>query len=149
MLQGCNSVKKTLGIDRDAPDEFSVSPSSQPLDMPPDFFTLPKPVPGQPRPQDVKNREASKEKIIGSNQSKTLSPGQKTILEMAGATGDQDHIRHEVDKESRIEKAKGQPVLEQLGIRKPNSKDEVINPHVEAIELQNKGIQQTPQAQQD
>lgn len=149
LLQGCNSVKKTLGIDRDAPDEFSVSPSCQPLDMPPEFSVLPTPVPGQPRQQDMKGREATKEKIIGSTQGgRTLTPGQKSILEMAGAEGGKDHVRTEIDNESRIQKAQGKgPVLEQLGIiKKTENKEELINPHTEAVELQNKGVPQMQKA---
>ena len=58
ILQGCGSVKRTLGIERDAPDEFAVTPCDQPLDMPPNFFSdLPKPRPGAPRPQEVKGRK--------------------------------------------------------------------------------------------
>lgn len=143
VLQGCSSVKKSLGIDRDAPDEFCVNPSSQPLDMPPDFFTLPNPEPGKPRPQEVKDMEAKKEKFVGTNtKQQSLSPGQKTILEMAGAEPGKDNIRPEIDNASRIEKAKGKPVLEQLGIKKTDSY-EVINPLDEAADLQKKGIPQT------
>jgi len=147
LLQGCNSVKKTLGIDRDAPDEFSVSPSCQPLDMPPDFFVLPEPTPCQPNPQEMKGREIAKEKIIGATQGgKTLTPGQKAILEMAGAEEGNDRVRTKIDEESMIQRAQGKPVLEKLGIRKANNKEEVINPHTEALELQNKGVPQMQKA---
>jgi len=143
LLQGCGSVKKTLGIDRDPPDEFAVTPSIQPLDMPPDFFILPPPEPGTPRPQDVRERNAKKEKLLGSSGEKgALSPGQKALLGMAGAEGGQDQIRHEVDTESHIESVKGKPILEKLGIKKTKPKGDAINPYEEAVELQKKGIPQ-------
>ena len=141
-LHGCGSVKKTLGIDRDPPDEFEV-PSIQPLDMPPDFFALPAPKPGTPRPQDVSERTAKQEKLLGvSTHQGAVSPGQKALLEMAGAEEGQDEIREKIDTESRIESAKGKPLLQKLGIKKAKPKD-VINPYEETLELQKKGVPQS------
>jgi hypothetical protein len=140
-LQGCGSVKKTLGIDRDAPDEFAVTPSIQPLDMPPDFFVLPQPNPGAPRPQDIAATNARSEQFLGAQQDEeALSPGQEALLEMAGAEENQDKIAAELDKESNIERAKGKPILESLGIKK--KKGDVINAHEESIRLQEQGIPQ-------
>ena len=118
-LQGCGSVKKTLGIDRDAPDEFAVTPSIQPLDMPPDFFVLPAPCPGAPRPQDVAAINERNEQFLGAQQGhEQLTPGQEALLEMAGAEEGQEVVASELDKESNIERAKGKPILESLGIKK-------------------------------
>lgn len=144
-LHGCGSVKKTLGIERDPPDEFSVTPSIQPLDMPPDFFNLPEPAPGAPRPQDVREAQAKKEKFLGSGAVQgTASPAQKALLEMAGSKEELDDIRRQVDEESHIENAKGKPWLEQLGIKKEKPAGDVINPYEESIELQKKGISKNP-----
>ena len=63
-LQGCDSAKKTLGIDKSPPDEFSVLPSQQSLEMPPDFNLLPTPNPGLPRPQDVRATAQKKEALV-------------------------------------------------------------------------------------
>lgn len=140
ILQGCGSVKKSLGIEKDAPDEFSVNPSIQPLDMPPDFFELPKPQPGLPRPQDAQALQAKKEKIIGSAPERASpTSGQKALLEMAGVNVKEDNIRKEIDEESKIVSAKGKPVLERLGIKKPKD-DNVINPYDEIVELEQQGI---------
>lgn len=144
LIQGCTSVKKTLGIDRPPPDEFSVTPSIQPLDMPPDFFALPPPVPGTPRPQDVKELDAKREKILGtSQQTGKISPGQKALLDLAGAEQGQDNIRRQVDEESHIEHAKGGTLLHKLGIKK-RKVGEPLNPHEEVLELQKQGIPQNP-----
>lgn len=143
ILQGCHSVKKTLGIERDAPDEFAVTPSNQPLEMPPDFF-LPIPDPGCPRPQEVREINAKKEKLLGSTSQEkgVLSPGQKALLEKAGVEPGQENIRRKMDEESHIERAKGKPILEQLGIKKSKPKEEIVNPYDESLELQKKGIPQ-------
>lgn len=146
-LHGCGSVKKTLGIERDPPDEFSVDPSIQSLDMPPDFFSLPMPEPGAPRPQDAREMAAKKEKLLGAAPRAgegTASPAQKALLEMAGAEKEQDDIRRKVDEESHIENAKGKPWLEQLGIKNTTPSGEVINPREETIELQKRGIAKYP-----
>ncbi|HUX80135.1 MAG TPA: DUF3035 domain-containing protein [Alphaproteobacteria bacterium] len=137
-LHGCGSVKKTLGIERDPPDEFSVAPSIQPLDMPPDFFSLPVPQPGAARPQDVKAMEAKKQKLIGSGTKEGIaSSAEEALLEMAGAGEEQDDIRRQVDEESHIENAKGKPWLEQLGIKKTTLPGDVINPTEEKARLDN------------
>lgn len=141
-LQGCSSVKKTLGIERDAPDEFAVAPSIQPLDMPPDFFSLPLPQPGSPRPQDVNAINKKTEDFLGSSQGMagTTTPGQKALLEMAGASEKQDDIRQKVDAESKIVSARGKPILERLGIKKGKPNGNVINPYEESLELAKQGI---------
>lgn len=150
LLHGCQSVKKTLGMDRPPPDEFAVTPSAQPLDMPPDFFALPIPQPGAPRPQDIRAQNAKREKLLGiPSNSGTSSPGQAAILEMCGSTAptnitpENEDIRKIIDTESRIEKAKGKPILESLGIKKGNAKEN-LNPYEESLKLQEQGIPQKP-----
>ena len=136
-LQGCTSVKKTLGIDRDPPDEFSVMPCTQPLDMPPDFFVLPKPQPGIPRPQDVKAMESERKKLFGVRiKPGVTSPGQAVLLEMAGAPHNQEDIRRTIDDEHRKEASKKNPVLETFGIKQ--SKDTIIDPYEEKNNLEAK-----------
>ncbi len=139
-VSGCSNVKKTLGIEKDAPDEFSVVPSIQPLDMPPDFYDLPKPKPGAPRSQDVRAAEAQKAKLVGAApQGVESSSGQNSILEMAGAQDKEQDIRRTIDTESRVASAKGKPVLEQLGIKKSKT-GEVIDPYEEVVGLNQKGV---------
>ncbi len=143
-LQGCTSVKKTLGIERDPPDEFAVMPCTQPLDMPPDFFVLPKPQPGTPRPQDVKAMESKRKELFGSTKMESTktggtSPGQTVLLEMAGTP--QADIREKIDKEYHQEASKKNIVLETLGIKQ--SKSDIIDPHAEAKRLTKEGVPQT------
>ena len=147
LLQACGSVKKSLGIDRDPPDEFAVTPSMQPLDMPPDFFSLPTPDPGAPRPQDVKDLEEKRAQVFGMTPQKGEgSEGEQTILQLAGVENGKPEgkdIRRTIDEESHIEQAKsGTTVLQKLGIKKTQAPGEVINPYEEAAELEQKGIPQ-------
>lgn len=140
LLSGCSNVKKTLGIEKDAPDEFSVVPSIHPLDMPPDFYNLPQPKPGTPRPQDIRAVEAQKAKIVGSAcYGSEVSSGQESILQMAGAHEKESDIRRTIDTESRVASAKGKPVLERLGIKK-EKKGDVIDPYEEVVDLNKKGV---------
>jgi hypothetical protein len=143
LLHGCQSVKRTLGMERDAPDEFAVEPGCQPLDMPPDFFVLPVPQPGALPPKEVKAMQEKREKLMGAGAVKgTTSPGQQALLKMAGTEEGQAQVRGEIDKDSHIESLKDNPLLKTLGINP--QKGDVVNPAEEAAALQEKGISRTP-----
>lgn len=147
VLQGCGSVKKTLGIDRDPPKEYEVNPSVQPLEMPPDFSCLPTPMPGMERPQDRAARQTQEEKFLGATRVKeALSPGQKALLMQSGAQSNQEDIRYTVDKEARMEGNKDKTVIEKLGIQKTKPKGDAVNPYEESLELKKRGVPQSPSA---
>ena len=57
-LAGCDSFKRTVGIERTSPDEFAVE-SRAPLTIPPDFDLRP-PQPGAPRPQEPSAADKAK-----------------------------------------------------------------------------------------
>jgi hypothetical protein len=143
-LHGCQSMKKNLGMEREAPDEFAVTPCSQPLDMPPDFFALPVPQPGMPRPQEVKAMKAKQEKLFGvETKPGTQSSSEKVLLEKAGSAKAEKDIRKQVDEESHIE-SPDKTVLEKLGIKKSQPKGDIINAEEEVQTLEEKGIPHTP-----
>jgi Protein of unknown function (DUF3035) len=50
LLPGCTDLKRSIGLEKTAPDEFAVE-SRAPLEMPPDFDLRP-PQPGASRPQE-------------------------------------------------------------------------------------------------
>lgn len=136
LLQGCSSMKRTLGIDRPAPNEYVVTPCTHPLEMPPDFTCLPTPVPGAERPQDRIARQAQNEKFLGAPAAKgTLTPGQQAILDMSQAGRNQDGIRTQVDNEARVDGKKEKTVLQQLGIQDEPVPGDVIDPYEEAEAL--------------
>lgn len=97
-LAGCSDVKKTLGLERDPPDEFAVV-SRAPLSLPPDFNALPNPeapkhghdttrdVIGAPdkRPQETSPNEKAQKSVFGkdfkeTHGKKALTPGEKAFI---------------------------------------------------------------------
>jgi len=139
ILQGCHSLKTTLGIERQPPDEFAVLPNSQPLDMPPDFRELPLPRPGTPRPQEVKALQHKKQQSFGGNvlSGGQSSAGQEALLKLGGVETKQEDIRSTIDEEHH--KQKGKNVLrETLGLTE--SKKDVLEPTEELENLKEQEI---------
>lgn len=143
-IQGCTSVKKTLGIERDPPNEYAVTPSTVPLEMPPFFYErptgevdLPPPVPGMERPQDKAARLAQEQKFLGMTQQEqgVSSQGQQDLLEMAEAPGNQEKIRSEIDTADRLRVDKNRPIVETLGLKEPKLED-ALNPYEEKQRLE-------------
>src|ERR1700760_1982891 len=64
LLGGCsgNSLTRTFGLTRDAPDEYTV-PTRAPLSMPPDYNLRP-PRPGAPRPQEQSERQQAAAALV-------------------------------------------------------------------------------------
>jgi len=150
LLQGCDSVKRNLGIDRDPPDEFAVSPSAHTLEMPPEqLFELPQPSPGAPRPQEVRAREERQAKLIGVRPGikEKTSRGENTLLEKAGAQKNRDQVRQQVNQETLGETTQDKTVLQQLGIQKITPPGNVINPYAEKERLKAQEVaqQESPQ----
>jgi hypothetical protein len=146
LLQGCSSVKKSLGIEREAPNEYDVTPSAQSLEMPPDFFYLPPPAPGMERPQEKAARQTQEEKILGAVQKKeATSAAQAYLLEMSGAQTQQDSIRAEVDTAARTEGGKkDKTIVESLGIVSSKPEGDAVNPFEEAERLQKEAVVEPP-----
>ena len=64
-LAGCgnsDTLSRTFGLTRDAPDEFTVT-TRAPLSMPPDFSLRP-PRPGAPRPMEQSPRTQAEEALV-------------------------------------------------------------------------------------
>lgn len=142
-VQGCSSVKKTLGMETDPPNEFAVTPGAAPLEMPPDFFYLPTPEPGMERPQDRAARETQAEKFLGAAKEKeALSAGQQNLLEMCDVQGNQDAVRTEIDTAARMEVKKPPTIIETLGLKKEKPKGDAVDPFEESKELEKQGIPQ-------
>ena len=106
-LAGCSrdSLQRSFGLTRDAPDEFVVT-TRAPLSVPPDFSLRP-PAPGAPRPQEQAPPGADAAALVpqaalaqagpGSE-----SPGQAALIAAAGPTAPAD-IRKLVDAEAAKE----------------------------------------------
>ena len=108
LLGGCSgdSLTRTFGLTRDAPDEFSVT-TRAPLSMPPQF-TLRPPRPGAPRPQEQTDREQAElalapEGALGNASPPGVTPGQEALLQAAGPAAPAD-IRREIDQDQQLDR---------------------------------------------
>ncbi len=149
LLSGCsnlNSLSRTFGLTRDAPDEFTVT-TRAPLSMPPDFSLRP-PRPGAPRPQEQSEREQAQEVLVPDlalNQPKaTQSPGQEALLAQTGPSAPAD-IRSKVDQDARYAAADQSFVDKILYWRKPNTQQVQVDPQKESQRLrQNAALGEPP-----
>ena len=105
-LSGCSGsgdLARTIGLVRDAPDEFTVT-TRAPLSMPPDFAIRP-PTPGAPRPQE-RSASASAEAALAPQTAMAPatapSAGERALLSAAGPAAPAD-IRAEVNKQASLE----------------------------------------------
>jgi hypothetical protein len=104
LLGGCSGgdIGRTLGVTRDAPDEFTVT-TRAPLAMPPSFDINP-PQPGMPRPQESPERVQAEEALVpqaalGSPGPAPDSAGQDALVKLAGPPAP-PNIRRTVNAES-------------------------------------------------
>lgn len=107
LVSACgDNTTRSLGLVRDAPDEFQVT-TRAPLSMPPDMTSLPTPRPGAPRPQERSARAAA-EQVLVPNLSledprrvpgARVTVGEAALLQGAGPNAPDD-IRRRVDEES-------------------------------------------------
>jgi hypothetical protein len=107
-LAGCgDSFNRTVGLVRDAPDEFTVT-TRAPLAMPPSF-ELPPPQPGAPRPQERPERRQAEEALVpqtalgDSNAAAPETPGQQAVVRAAGPPAP-PNIRQEVNAEASLDR---------------------------------------------
>lgn len=142
-LTACSSVRKGLGIDRSAPDEYAVTPSQVALEMPPDFYTLPAPQPGAPRPQEIPHDHQARELLTGGSgyvpSGHHHSPGVEAFMNEAGVTSGNEQVRYELDQEADVNKRKGGNLMQQLGIKERQPGD-VLKPTEEQARLQKSGV---------
>lgn len=142
-LTGCgNSVKKTLGMERTVPDEFSVVERA-PLVMPPNF-ELAIPRPGAPRPQEMTGEARAEAVILGqaatlqsaTPQSTGASAGENALLSNIGTRSDPNirtELRHAADDSKAV------TFKEKIGISTPE-KGTALDPVEEAEKLKQKNI---------
>ncbi len=106
-LAGCSDVRRSIGLDRQSPDEFTVV-SRAPLTLPPSLqANLPKPRPGAARPQDSTPTQVAAGAVFGGSSRAAAAPaagktaGEKALVTQAGAKGGIDpDIRGKVDQET-------------------------------------------------
>ena len=139
-LSGCDSVKQALGQTKNAPDEFAVFQRA-PLSVPPDFALRP-PAPGTERPQAVNPRDQARAALTGSAEtasaggSSQLSAGERSILQLTGASQADSQIRAKVNAETReLEQDSGSITDKLVFWRKPAEFGTAVDPSAELKRL--------------
>lgn len=145
MLTGCSQgVKKTLGLQRNNPDEFAVVERA-PLTVPPNF-DLVAPQPGAARPQESTPTNTARGLILSSQPSEPKaiagrSSAENALLSGAGAAKADPKIRQELMGDKDINEDPDRPVIEKIGLRGDgDAKGKALNATEEAARLKAKNI---------
>mgnify|MGYP001333393310 CR=1 FL=1 len=111
---GCESARETIGLDKAAPDEFSVY-TRAPLSLPPEYGLRP-PAPGSDRPQKVNPRDVAKQAILGGQEKAAAgsSAGVQALLRDTGALTSDPEIRTAINKETTILAEEDQDIAERI-----------------------------------
>jgi len=112
-LPACSGVRESLGLTKQAPDEFAVV-SNAPLTLPPDFSLRP-PSPGARRPQVQPISEQAAETLFEDRPVAVAeSSGELALLQQADALETDPNIRLVVDREFSLFVAERDDFFESL-----------------------------------
>lgn len=119
-LGGCDSVRKVVGNEKTAPDEFAVY-QRPPLSVPSNFKLLP-PDPGRDNPQTITPSMQAQAALVGdkvktveqADQSTAMSPGTQDLLAEAGTQKAAPNIREIVNSETAVLAKEDQRFLDKL-----------------------------------
>jgi hypothetical protein len=152
LLAGCGGtgqrIQDTLGLTRQAPDEFRVVQRA-PLVVPPDYNLRP-PRPGEPRPQEPAARDQARAVLTGQaapDGTGALSSGESVLLGSAGHDQADPEIRRQLAED------RGQVVLDESQFlmilpwqreRMERQAGEAIDPRAEAERLRVDRLRRTP-----
>lgn len=144
---GTEGIARSIGMTRDVPDEFTVT-TRAPLSMPPDF-SLPKPTPGAPRPQEQSASAAAEAALAPQSTlapAADMSPGQQALLNAAGPAVP-NSIRNEVNKEASTDAGNRQLTDRLMFWRNTPEPGVIVDPQREAKRLrENAALGQSAEA---
>lgn len=145
-LNGCSSLKDTLGISRKTPDEFAVI-TRAPLQIPENLNsvkTLPAPQIGAARPQETDPRILAKQALgVTPSGAPTASAAEQSLLSKVGSPD--EGIRTTIDREAITEKEEQRPVAKRLlNIGNDTPPARIVDPVKEKERLQTKSNAATP-----
>ena len=145
-LTACDNAKRSLGLEKSAPDEFAVV-TRAPLSLPPDFNLRP-PAPGAPRPQEGTTRDQARRVITGNpaalgvgvagsaSLAGSHSPGERTLLQQARADRAIPNIRQMVNQETTALASESRSFTEVLQFwREPQAYGFELDPVAESRRL--------------
>jgi hypothetical protein len=147
LLSGCSdSLTRTFGLTRDAPDEYTVT-TRAPLSMPPDYNLRP-PRPGAPRPQEQSERQQAEEALVPqlalSAPQGGSSPGQAALVQQAGPAAPAD-IRRRIDQDAATDNSDDSFIDKLLYWRKPDTQHAQVDATKESQRLrQNAALGEGP-----
>ena len=96
-VSGCGGFRQAMGVEKVAPDEFRVV-TRAPLVLPPDYALRP-PRPGDPRPQELRPDGQARAAVFGQDVGGQATPGERALVNRAGADAVDPAIRAQVDLE--------------------------------------------------
>jgi hypothetical protein len=144
-LQGCQQVKRGLGLEKVIPDEFAVV-SRAPLAIPPDYALRP-PHPGAPRAQETPIVDQARQNVFraGDDQAKLpaptgeRTPGEGELLRQAGVANALPDIRDLVNREAAQNRPLDEGFVDKLLFwrhpEKAAAANQVVDPRKEAERL--------------
>ena len=133
ILGGCEGARKAIGLEKAAPDEFSVY-TRAPLSLPPEYGLRP-PAPGSDRPQRVNPRDVAKKAILGgkSQDAAGASSGVQALLRDTGALTSNPEIRATINRETTILASEDQSIAESILFwNKPSEFGQAVDPAKES-----------------
>lgn len=101
-LSGCASASKSLGLTKDAPNEFNIL-TNAPLIVPPEYNLRP-PSPGESSLLDNYSQKAAREALLGDVDPTEPTRGEIVLLTRAGAGRADQEIRLKIDGQNSVER---------------------------------------------
>jgi hypothetical protein len=142
-LAGCDSVKQSLGLYKQSPDEYTVVQGPT-LVMPPDYSLRP-PMNPSNKPATPSVQAQAKQNVFQLNggsagqiapAGNALTPGENALLAQAGATHANDSIRAQVDQETAAMPQTSQSFADKvLFWKSPTAPDETLDAAAEQKRL--------------
>jgi len=140
-VSGCAKTREAFGLNKSAPDEFSVV-TRAPLSLPPDYGLRP-PTPGAQRPQEKDVKDEARRILItsgGGTATQTMSApsvGEAALLSKAGAAHADPSIRRKVSRENNLLASGDKGFVDRLMFwrKKDEEKHSEIDPTREARRL--------------
>lgn len=136
ILAGCSQTKKSLGLERMQPDEFTVL-DHPPLSMPPGVGLKP-PVTGASASHSHNTHQQAKELLIKQPlASQTASLTEQALLKSAKTEESHPDIRQTVNQEAKVSKP-GEQAIKKIIFWEGKPTGDVIDPQEEYKKLHDK-----------